>query len=125
MRRIATPVMILTLALPLSVGAQTKQQPAPDNTKVNQQDRDGARPTPDQQKENPADLDITTKIRKALDQDKTLSTYAKNIKIVTTNGVVTLRGPVRSADEKKSIEAKATQIAGATHVKNELEIAAK
>ena len=55
--------------------------------------------------------------------DKTLSTYAHNVKIVTQNGQVTLKGPVRTEDEKKTVEAKATEVAGAGHVTNQISIA--
>jgi osmotically-inducible protein OsmY len=107
------------------VSAQTsKPQTAPDNTKVNERDRQKNRPTADQQKENRSDLDITRNIRKAVVDDKGLSTYAHNVKIITQNGNVTLRGPVRSAEEKATIESKATAVAGAGHVKSELTIAA-
>jgi hyperosmotically inducible periplasmic protein len=94
---------------------------APDNTKANKTDI--SKPTADQQKQNKADIQITQKIRKAIEDDKTLSIYAKNVKIVAQNGDVTLSGPVRSADEKTSIEAKAVQVAGTGHVKNQIEIA--
>jgi hyperosmotically inducible protein len=57
--------------------------------------------------------------------DKSLSTYAQNVKIIATNGLVTLRGPVRSKKEKTAIEAKAKAIAGVTDVRNELTIAPK
>ena len=79
--------------------------------------------TADQQKMNPADRDTTKQIRKSIMQDKTLSTYAHNIKIVTTDGKVTLKGPVRSDDEKSAINAKAVAVAGADNVTNNLEIA--
>jgi osmotically-inducible protein OsmY len=65
---------------------------------------------------------LLAKVRQAVVDDKTLSTNAHNVKIVTNNGVVTLRGPVKSADEKKTIEAIATQVAGVTKVENLLEI---
>jgi hyperosmotically inducible protein len=100
------------------------QQPAPDNSKTNKRDRDKVSPTADQQKTNPTDRELTRKIRVALHQDKSLSTYAHNIKIVTQDGRVTLRGPVRSDEEKASIEAKAAEIAGPGNVTNELEVAA-
>ena len=99
------------------------QTPAPDNTKTNKTDT--AKPTADNQKQNKTDLEITQQIRKLVTNDKALSTYAKNVKIITQNGNVTLSGPVRSEAEKKSVEAKATQIAGDTHVKNEIQIAAE
>lgn len=94
---------------------------AADNTKAN---KDGGM-TADQQKENKNDREITRQIRKALVADKSLSSYAHNVKIITTNGTVTLRGPVRTEDEKSSIESKAKAIAGVSDVKNELTIAPK
>jgi len=68
---------------------------------------------------------LARQIRKALVSDKSLSTYAHNVKIIATNGTVTLRGPVRSEDEKAAIEAKAKGIAGVTDVRNELTVAPK
>jgi osmotically-inducible protein OsmY len=61
---------------------------------------------------NPSDRAITQQIRKAIHQDKALSTYAHSIKIITQGGKVMLRGPVRSEDEKSSLEAKAISVAG-------------
>jgi hyperosmotically inducible periplasmic protein len=94
-----------------------------DNTKVNQRDQN--EPTADQQKNNRSDRDITQQIRKAITQDKSLSTYAHNVKVITQNGQVTLKGPVRSDDEKKAIEAKATEIAGENKVTSELAVKPK
>jgi len=99
---------------------QDPQQPAPDNTKKN---RDQTPPTADQQKMNSSDRAITQKIRKVIEEDKSLSTYAHNIKIITQDGKVTLRGPVRSEDEKNNIQAKAVAVAGEGNVSNQLEIA--
>jgi hyperosmotically inducible periplasmic protein len=80
----------------------------PDNTKTNKQNQ----PTADQQKGNAADRDLTKQIRKSIMADKSLSTYAHNVKVISQNGVVTLKGPVRSEDEKKAIESKATAVVG-------------
>ena len=102
-----------------SAGAQT---PA-DNTKVNKRDRAKGAVTAGQQKENAGDRELTQKIRRSLMDDKTLSTYAHNVKIVAQNGQVTLKGPVRSEDEKKSVEAKATEVAGAGRVTNQISVA--
>jgi hyperosmotically inducible protein len=99
---------------------QDNQQTAPDNTKNN---KDQTNPTADQQKMNPSDRAITQKIRKAVIEDKSLSTYAHNIKIITQDGKVTLRGPVRSEDEKNNLQAKAVAVAGDASVTNQLEIA--
>ena len=92
-----------------------------DNTRNNK----GDQPTADQQKENATDRQITQRIRSAVVKDKELSTYAHNIKIVTQNGEVTLKGPVRTEQEKESIESKAVEVAGSGHVTNQLEIAPK
>jgi hyperosmotically inducible periplasmic protein len=92
-----------------------------DNTKNNK----GDQPTADQQKENATDRQITQRIRSAVVKDKELSTYAHNIKIITQNGEVTLKGPVRTEQEKESIESKAVGVAGNGHVTNQLEIAPK
>jgi hyperosmotically inducible protein len=101
-------------------GYQDPQQTPPDNTKQN---KDQTNPTADQQKMNPADRAITQKIRKAIHEDTTLSTYAHNVKIITQDGKVTLRGPVRSEEEKSNIEAKAVAVAGPGNVTNQIEIA--
>jgi hyperosmotically inducible periplasmic protein len=103
--------------------SQQDQQPAPDNTKTNQGDANKGATTADQQKMNPADRATTKQIRSALMQDKTLSTYAHNIKIITQDGHVTLKGPVRTEDEKTAIGEKATQVAGTGNVTNHLTIA--
>jgi osmotically-inducible protein OsmY len=97
-------------------------QTAPDNTGRNIRDRSGATLTPGDQSESEADRTLTQRIRQAVVADDSLSTNAHNIKIITINGVVTLRGPVNSAQEKANIDAKAQQIAGATKVNNQLEI---
>ena len=99
---------------------QENQQTAPDNTKKN---KDQTSPTADQQKINPSDRAITQKIRKAVHDDTSLSTYAHNIKIIAQDGKVTLRGPVRSEDEKRNLQAKAVAVAGKENVTNQLEIA--
>jgi len=96
-----------------------------DNTKVNQRDQNANEPTAGQQKMDRSDRDITQQIRRAVMQDKSLSTYAHNVKIITQNGQVTLKGPVRSEDEKRAVEAKANEIAGADKVTSELDIKPK
>jgi hyperosmotically inducible protein len=84
----------------------------PDNTAVNKRDRDRSEPTADQQKSNVLDRDLTKRIRQSIVGDKSLSTYAHNVKVISQNGVVTLKGPVRSEEEKKAIEAKAMDVVG-------------
>jgi len=93
-----------------------------DNTKLNQQDQSANQPSADQQKENRSDRDLTQQIRRAIVKDKSLSTYAHNVKIIAQNGQVTLKGPVRSDEEKRAVEAKAAEIAGGSKVTSELEV---
>src|SRR3954464_15725113 len=75
----------------------------PDNTKVNQRDRSAAEPTADNQKENESDRKLSADVRKAIVGDKSLSSDAHNIKVISQNGSVTLKGPVKSEDEKKTV----------------------
>ena len=115
---------ITLLGLWLGAGPQVcAQQSAPDNTKTNQGDANKGATTADQQKMNAADRSITKEIRSSIMKDKSLSTYAHNIKVVTQDGKVTLKGPVRSEDEKTNIQAKAVAVAGADNVSNQLEVA--
>jgi len=119
---LAAASLFLSTAL-LATPVPQDQQPAPDNTKTNQGDANKDATTAGQQKMNPADRDTTKKIRSSIFQDKSLSTYAHNIKIITRDGKVTLKGPVRSEDEKSNIEAKAKAVAGDDNVDDQLEIA--
>ena len=94
-----------------------------DNTKTNQRDRSKDETTADQQKENENDRELTRKIRQSVISDKSLSTDAHNIKIITQDGNVTLKGPVRSDEEKRSVESKASEVAGGPdHIKSEIEV---
>ena len=98
---------------------------APDNTGRNVRDRGGDTVTSGDQSESKADLETTRKIRQAVVGDDSLSTSAHNVKIITADGAVTLRGPVRSDDERRKIGAMAEQVAGAGRVQNHLEVAPK
>ncbi len=95
----------------------------PDNSGRNVRDRNNATQTAGDQSENEADRTITQSLRKAITDDDSLSTNEKNVKVVTIDGTVTLRGPVKSEKEKADIGAKAKQIAGLKKVDNQLEIA--
>ena len=123
-RTVLCTAVLLTAGVVASAQEPSTQQasPAPDNTKVNERDRSENEPTADQQKDNRSDRDITQQIRQSLMKDKSISTYAHNVKIVTQNGQVTLKGPVRSEDEKKAIETKASEVAGDGKVTSELNI---
>jgi hyperosmotically inducible protein len=98
-------------------------QAAPDNSAQNQRDRDHQTLTPIDQSNKPADLETTRNIRRALVKDDRLSTEAKNVKIITVDGAVTLRGPVKTPQEKAAIMAKAAQVAGDAKINNELQVA--
>jgi hyperosmotically inducible protein len=116
-------VRALVLGGLVGLASTAAAQTAPDNTKVNKRDRAEQAVTADQQKENAADRELARKIRRALVKDDTLSTYAQNVKVIAIGGVVTLKGPVRSEDEKKAVVAKAVEIAGKDNVKDVLSIA--
>jgi hyperosmotically inducible periplasmic protein len=95
-------------------------EPAADNTARNA--NNPSAPTPPDQVESEADLQISANIRKAIVADDSLSTNAQNVKIITAGGIVTLRGPVKTQQEKATIESKAKQVAGVTQVNNLLEL---
>jgi len=82
-------------------------------------------PTADQQKSNKTDRELTQKIRQAVVGDKSLSSSAHNVKIISRNGSVTLRGTVNSEEEKKTVEQKAVEVAGAANVTNDLTVRSK
>ena len=85
-----------------------------DNTRVNRRDRNTGEVTADQQKVNASDQELTKKIRQSVMADKSLSRDAHNIKIISQNGAVTLKGPVKSDDEKKAVMAKAVAVVGSS-----------
>jgi hyperosmotically inducible periplasmic protein len=124
-------ITLLLLSMVLMVGCsknrsedkQVSQTVEPDNTGRNVRDRDNQTKTPGDQSENEADRTITQNIRQAITADDSLSTNAKNVKIITNDGTVTLRGPVKSEKEKTDIEAKAKQVAGVKRVDNQIEVA--
>jgi hyperosmotically inducible periplasmic protein len=95
---------------------------APDNTRVNKDDRDTSRPTADQAKNDRSDRDLEKNIRREIVRDKSLSTYGHNVKVVSEHGTVTLRGPVHSEEEKRAIEEHARKHAGDGHVNDELTV---
>lgn len=98
---------------------------APDNTGVNQRDRNPNEPTADRQQKDRSDRDITQQIRRSIVGDKSFSTDAHNVKVITQGGQVTLKGPVRSEEEKRAIEAKAAEVAGEGKVTSELTVKPK
>jgi hyperosmotically inducible protein len=128
--RVSVFMLLLVLAIagissqPSYAGPPTGQQsPAPDNTKANAQGNGAV--TADQQKESSSDRDLARRIRRAFIKDKSLSTYAHNVKIIAQGGMVTLKGPVRSEEEKQAVEAKAKAVAGDDKVSSALEVKPK
>lgn len=122
-RRVVLAAAVVGLcAIPTAVA---NAQTPPDNSKINTRDRAKGAQTADQQKENAADRELTRSIRRSLMDDKDLSSYAHNVKIISQGGKVTLKGPVRSEDEKRVVEAKATEVAGEGHVTNQMSVAKK
>ena len=107
---------------PSAKPVETTGAVAPDNTGVNLRDRQGATVTPLDQSNQEADLKITQDLRQRLVNDDGLSFDAKNIKIVTSGSVITLRGPVKSQTEKQMIESQARAVAGVASVNDELEV---
>jgi|SRR3954463_12777943 hyperosmotically inducible periplasmic protein len=122
-RKVVCTSVFLVSSLGLIWAQQDTSQVPADNTKINQRDRSQNEPTADQQKANTNDRQLTQQIRRAIVKDKSLSSDAHNVKIISQNGSVTLKGPVKSAEEKQAIESKAAQIAGADKVNSELQVA--
>jgi Flp pilus assembly secretin CpaC len=94
----------------------------PDNTAINERDRSGETKTSGDQSNSSADLKTTQAIRQALMKDGELSMTAKNIKVITANGHVTLRGPVKTAQEKAKIDQLAKSAAGGAQIDNQLDV---
>ena len=115
--------VILSGAMLLASGPiQAAQDHAADNTAANKQDRDASRRTADQARNNMSDRDMMRHIRQDVVRDKSLSTYGHNVKIISRNGRVTLRGPVHSEEEKRAIEEHARKYAGEGNVTNEVTV---
>jgi hyperosmotically inducible protein len=105
-----------------TLSAIAQDTPAADNTKKNERDRSGETRTSGNQSNSPEDVKITATIRRAIVRDHSLSATAKNVKIITANGVVTLRGPVRDEAEKTKIAELAQSAAGNAQIDNQLEV---
>jgi hypothetical protein len=127
----STPTVPSTVPLNAPVSASDEHaandtgKHAADNTGKNERDRSGATETSGDQGGSEADRRVTQQIRKAVVDDSALSTAAHNVKIITNEGVVTLRGPVKTSQEKSQIAAIAQRVDGVKRVDNQLEIATK
>ena len=129
MKRITLSLLCLSLlALPAIAKEKKSASPAPsataaaDNTAKNERDRSGETQTSGDQSNSAADIKLTADIRKAVVGDGSLSITAKNIKIISANGVVTLRGPVNTAAEKATIEKLARNAGGKAKIVDQLEV---
>jgi hyperosmotically inducible periplasmic protein len=109
-------------AFSLAALAADNKKAEPDNTATNERDRSGETKTSGDQSNSSADLKITQDIRRAIMKDSELSTSAKNIKIITDNGQVTLRGPVKNAQEKAKIDQLAKSAAGGAKIDDQLDV---
>jgi len=98
---------------------------APDNTAVNVRDRQAATPTPVDQPNNKVDVQLAANVRQAIVNDRSLSMSAHNVKLVAASGVVTLRGPVATTQERTRVGELATHVAGVTRVDNQLDVTNK
>ena len=121
MKRIVLALTVLS-AFTLSALAADDKKTEPDNTATNARDRSGETLTSGDQSNTSADLKITQAIRQAIMKDSELSATAKNIKIITTDGQVTLRGPVKSAEEKAKIDQLAKSAAGGAEINDQLDV---
>jgi hyperosmotically inducible periplasmic protein len=109
-------------AVSLAALAADNEKTKPDNTATNEHDRSGDTQTSGDQSNSPADLKITQAIRQALMKDSELSTTAKNIKIITANRQVTLRGAVKTAQEKAKVDQIARSAAGGAQIDDQLDV---
>ena len=124
MKRIVLTLVASSALLGLCAVTMAQDSPpvAPNNSAVNVRDRAPDAMTAGEQSSAKGDVVLTRKIRRAVVKDSSLSMLAHNVKIVTANGNVTLRGPVNSEAEKVAIASKAKAIAGAGNVDNQLEV---
>ena len=129
--RLLLTLFTLTGSLMLTAGTVQAEQNAAiylaadsalENTEINVRDKGNTTLTPEDQKETESDIKITADIRQAIIKNKSLSVDAQNVKIITRNGVVTLRGPVESKNESKKIKKIAKHTPGVLKVDNQLEI---
>lgn len=126
MKRTALSILCLSLlTAPVFAINPPKASPTPaDNTAQNERDRSGKTKTSGDQSNSSEDIKITAAIRRAVVGDGSLSITAKNVKIITANGVVTLRGPVKTPAEKMQIAKLAKANAGKAKIENQLEVKA-
>jgi osmotically-inducible protein OsmY len=124
MKKISLSILCLSVLTWSALAQDNNSSPAADNSALNKRDRSGETQTSGDQANNSADIKTTAAIRRAIVHDGSLSTMAKNVKIMTQNGVVVLRGPVKSEAEKTKIAELAKTHAGNAKVEDQLEVKA-
>jgi len=115
-------VLACVSALSLAAFASDNEKAKPDNTATNERDRSSETQTSGDQSNSKDDVNTTAAIRRAVVKDNSLSATAKNVKIITANGTVTLRGPVKTDAEKAKIAKLAESAAGNAKINNQLEV---
>jgi hyperosmotically inducible periplasmic protein len=115
-------ILTLLCVSVFTLSAIAQDTAAADNTRKNERDRSGETTTSGDQSNSQEDVKITAAIRRAVVRDNSLSTTAKNVKIITANGMVTLRGPVKNDAEKAKIAELAQSAAGNAKIDNQLEV---
>jgi len=119
-----TILLVAILAFPVLAVAGDEKNKAPDNSGKNERDRDNKTLTAGDQSNSPEDIKLVATIRRMVVKDSSLSSTAKNCKIITNAGRVTLRGPVNTPEEKATVQAHAVMSAGKDKVDNQLEVKA-
>src|SRR5215470_12835687 len=120
MKRTLLVLACLSTVSLAAMAADDKRKP--DNTAINERDRSRETQTSGDQSNSSADLKTTQAIRQALMKDGELSTTAKNVKVITENGQVTLRGPVKNVQEKSKVDQLAKSVAGGAHIVDQLDV---
>jgi osmotically-inducible protein OsmY len=125
--KLAGLMLALSCASAVTLAAPQSTEPGaqPDNTRVNQRDRQDAASTPQHQANDASDRKLLAATRRAVVKDKSLSTTAHNVKMMVASGAVTLRGPVKTADEKAKVESLVKQVPGVQSVDNQLDVKAQ
>jgi len=129
MKKVLTALLVLSAAHFGQIAVAQERAPGtgsstvqPDNSKVNKADRASAQPTAQDQPQTKPDRELTAAVRKAIESDIALSTYAHNVKVVAQNGTVTLRGPVRSDEEKARVAQLAQGVPNVQSLDNRLTV---
>lgn len=120
---IATPLWAAPDKAPPPADAQAPVKSVDaDNTRINARDKSADTVKPTDQSNAKPDIQLAAAVRRAIEDDKSLSTSAHNVKLVANGGVVTLRGPVANDSEKQKIEQLVAAVKGVTRVDNNLDV---